>query len=125
MLKWKYQFGEKLDSCRSSSSLVLDGLGYYLNSANELEIRVQVLLEISVYKSETLPVIQNIAIDSSTPKAVAKRPVVVLFYGSQGDMLWDIAKKYNTSVKAIRAANNLDDSDTLLKDTMLLIPRRR
>jgi LysM repeat protein len=39
--------------------------------------------------------------------------------------LWDIAKKYNTTVKDIMTANELAESEGLPEGRLLLIPKKR
>ena len=38
---------------------------------------------------------------------------------------WDLAKRYNTTIPAILAANQLDGEEALPRDQLLLIPRKR
>ena len=45
---------------------------------------------------------------------------LVLYYADRGESLWDIAKKYHTSVEIIKRDNTLDDS-IVTENKMLLI----
>ena len=42
-----------------------------------------------------------------------------------GERLWDIAKRYRTTVEAILAANELKEESATVSGKLLLIPRRR
>ena len=42
-----------------------------------------------------------------------------------GDSLWSVAKKYNTTIAAILAANQIESESELPAEKLLLIPRRR
>lgn len=46
---------------------------------------------------------------------------VRLYFGSEGESLWDIAKKYGTSVSAVMEENELSE-DGLTGNRMILIP---
>ena len=44
-----------------------------------------------------------------------------LYYGIEGEDVWEIAKRYSTSVRAVMEENELD-SELLSESGMLLIP---
>lgn len=52
-------------------------------------------------------------------------PSLVLRAMKPGERLWDIAKRYRTTVEAILAANELKEEPTAVSGKLLLIPRRR
>ncbi|MCI8502101.1 MAG: LysM peptidoglycan-binding domain-containing protein, partial [Oscillospiraceae bacterium] len=44
-----------------------------------------------------------------------------LYFADEGDQIWDIAKRYHTSVGAILEENDLD-TETMKQGGMILIP---
>ena len=52
-------------------------------------------------------------------------PSLVLRAMKPGERLWDIAKRYRTTVEAILAANELKEESAAVSGKLLLIPRRR
>ena len=44
-----------------------------------------------------------------------------LYYGAENEDIWDIAKRYSTSVDAVREENDID-GDKIENGGMLLIP---
>ena len=52
-------------------------------------------------------------------------PSLVLRAMKPGERLWDIAKRYRTTVEAILAANELKEESATVSGKLLLIPRRR
>ncbi|MBR5827147.1 MAG: DUF3794 domain-containing protein [Clostridia bacterium] len=50
-----------------------------------------------------------------------KRPALTVYYCDGGEKLWDIAKRYSTTVALIKSENGID-GDTVSKKRMLLIP---
>ena len=50
-----------------------------------------------------------------------KRPALTVYYCDGGEKLWDIAKRYSTTVDLIKSENGID-GDTVSKKRMLLIP---
>ncbi len=47
---------------------------------------------------------------------------ITVYFADKGELLWDIAKRFNTSVDAVRSRNSIG-AETLPDDTMLIIPR--
>ncbi len=50
------------------------------------------------------------------------RPSLVIYFTEEGDTLWNIAKRYGTTVEKIKAANGLETDDFLV-GAKLLIPK--
>lgn len=52
----------------------------------------------------------------------AKRPSIIIYFVKSGDTLWNIAKRYNTTVEKILSANAMTSGDILNVGMRLLIP---
>ena len=50
-----------------------------------------------------------------------KSPALTVYYCEGGEKIWDIAKRYSTTVELIKRENGID-GDTVAKKRMLLIP---
>lgn len=60
------------------------------------------------------------------PKGVAPTPTPagqVVYFVEWGDTLWDIARRYGTTVDAIAAANNVQDPNRIYVGQRLVIPQ--
>lgn len=95
---------------------------YTLAGHEKLEVRCEIQITGSIYSLNRKKVISDITIDETKPKT-RKDNVLYLYYASEQEPVWDIAKRYNTSVSAIQAENQLEDS-VLSDKTMLLIPMK-
>ena len=51
-----------------------------------------------------------------------KRPSIVIYFCSENESLWDIAKKYKTTVNDIMEANGLSGDKAVVSGIQLLIP---
>ena len=65
--------------------------------------------------------ISAITADESCPKKRGEDCGLCIYYADQKESVWNIAKKYNSSVSGIREENGLEH-DILPQRTMLLIP---
>lgn len=94
---------------------------YNLISSNAIEIKAEVKIGGYVYESNSSALICELEIDENTVKDKAESIALKLYYAEQGEDIWEIAKKYSTSIKAIMEENDLD-TDSLQAKGMILIP---
>ena len=66
--------------------------------------------------------VSAIHIDEGSRKERKDDVVLRLYFAERGERVWDIAKRFGTSVEAIVLENNLE-SETLPGKIMLLIPQ--
>ena len=81
-----------------------------MNSSSSLDLRVILGLSIRCFKEEELSPVTDIEVDENS--SYIKRPCIRIFFVQKGDTLWSIAKKYKTTVDALKECNNLT-SDNL------------
>ena len=89
-------------------------------SGSKLTVSFECAASGYVYSVITKNLLESVNADEEHEKA-APDAAVTVYYSSKGENLWNIAKKYNTSKKAIIDENLLDD-EILREDKMLIIP---
>ena len=94
--------------------------GYNLAGEEKMEIRCEIHLRGCIYRAFTQPSICEISLDESAPRQREKNRLF-LYYADPDESVWEIAKRYNTSVGAIWEENDIQ-SDILPSRRMLLIP---
>ena len=67
----------------------------------------------------------DMTIDTDTPKDTSQLPSIVLKVFDEDESLWDIAKRYSTTVEVIQSANDMTEECACNAGQMLLIPRKR
>ena len=72
-------------------------------------------------EQHTEPRVRQISVYKDRPARSEKSPSLTLCYPSFGETLWDIAKKYSTTVSELMAANGISAENM---PTVLVIPRR-
>lgn len=65
--------------------------------------------------------ITDIFVDEEKPKEKDKKTAITLYYAEPGEELWNIARRYCTSVEKIKAENDIEE-DNLQDRNMLFIP---
>ena len=102
----------------NASTVYVKSFDFVINSENEIGVRY--LLEYNAVKFEekTFSVVSEVQV---TDKEIADSPALVVYFADENEPLWDIAKKFRTSVELIKAENELKD-DVLNSKRILLIP---
>lgn len=91
-------------------------------SPNSAKISLSFEAEISgnIYCEQSIKILEGVTVDEQKPKSESDAAITVYFC-SKGESVWDIAKKYNTSVNLICEENSIE-SDKITNDAMLIVP---
>lgn len=99
----------------------LENLNYNLND-EELEIEASLKNHIQVISRKKANIIQEIELtDELIDKK--KRPSITVYIVQRKDKLWDIAKRYNTTVEEIIVSNNLSSPNNLMPGEKIIIEK--
>lgn len=83
------------------------------------EICAEVMTDIKILNAEKIDFV--CAIKKEKSEICTVRPALTLYYSQKGEKIWDIAKKYSTTVKAVLTENGID-GETVPEDKLLMIP---
>ena len=90
-----------------------------------IEVRFPVEFQAEAEKSVRRVCVSGGKIDTESPKDLAGAPSLVLRSLGRQETAWDLAKRYNTTIPVILAANQLEAEQEIPADQLLLIPRKR
>lgn len=94
-----------------------------LSSPDKIDLRIECMVTGVLYASSHEDVVSMMELDEEKPKA-CKKTALTLYFCDKGESVWEIAKKYDTSVAAVRQENSLE-GETVPERRMLLIPKKR
>lgn len=97
------------------------GQSYSLGAEGGIEVRCEVALSGCLYRCTSQPMICEITVDETKPRQSAVGQGLYLCRAEAGEELWDIARRYNTSVDCIREENQLS-AGSLEQSALLLVP---
>ncbi|MBQ3490881.1 MAG: DUF3794 domain-containing protein [Clostridia bacterium] len=87
-----------------------------------IQTNLEVLVSYTILEQHTEPRIRQISVYKDRPARSEKSPSLTLCYPAFEDTLWDIAKKYSTTVPELMSANSISAENM---PNVLVIPRRR
>ena len=92
------------------AKVFIEHTSYTMNGANSVDLRIILGLSVRSFITENIsPVIGIEVTEESSP---GKKPCITFYFVRSGDTLWNIAKRYHTTVDALKECNNLS-SDLL------------
>lgn len=97
------------------------GVSYSIGSDNHIDIRVQLGAKGYVYQINPVAVIMDITVDMEKPKSKETEYTLKMYNASKDEIVWDIAKRFNTIADSVISENGLTD-EVITEDCMLLIP---
>ena len=104
----------------SKSDILVEHINHTLLAQDEAELKVTLLCKSGIYQS----VVKEVIIGAEeVEKASAKEEGIYIYYVQPGDILWSVAKKYNTTIAGILKYNSLED-ENLEVGTRLLIYKK-
>ena len=94
-------------------------------SASGIEVRFSADFTLEAAERKQLLGLTGLTVDTEHPKDTSQIPSIVLKLFDEDESLWEIAKRYSTTVDVIRSANDMPEDCTCGAGQMLLIPRKR
>jgi len=88
-------------------------------SVGQLELRAELVAYGEVFVADGRSIVGAVA--ESDGDAIVQRAPLTIYFASEGEPLWEIAKRYRTTMDAVRQENELA-SDVAQAGQMLLIP---
>ena len=104
-----------------SAEVSVRDTSYDISAANVLTARTDMAVRLSVYSSASVRAVTDISADTSVKKERDGDYAIKLYFGAENEDIWDIAKRYSTSVEAVMEENELS-GERLESGGMLLIP---
>lgn len=101
--------------------ITVSGVSFLLGTEDKVDARVELDISGIVFSAKTVQAVADIQIDEENRKR-QKHAALTIYFAQEGESVWEIARRYNTTSEAITAENKLT-SDTVDTKCKLLIPR--
>lgn len=93
---------------------------FIITSDGMIECRANLEFKNEMYEDANINIIDEIKIEEDEKSL---NPSMIVYIVKDGDTLWNIAKKYKTTMQDIINVNNLDNGDEIFVGEKLFIPR--
>lgn len=113
--------GEDLSGAGISADIAPISVTYSLSQDGGLSAKAELSARISVAASDSVRALTELTVDDSAKKQRDGDYAIKLYYGTEGEDVWEIAKRCSTSVSAVMEENGLS-GERLEHGGMLLIP---
>ena len=97
------------------------GCSYYLSDESTAEVKAELKICGEIVEQKARTMLTDLKVLTDKPKEKKDSYALKICYCSENDDIWEIAKKYSTSISAILEENELTD-DKVTQHGMLLIP---
>ena len=93
---------------------------FIIGQNGNIDCKINLEFEIDVSKSRTINIIDDLNIEECTSE---KNYSMVIYFVKQGDTLWEIAKKFKSTVEDIVEVNGIEDANKIKVGQQLFIPK--
>ena len=93
---------------------------FVIGAGDSIDVRIETRIQSSIFSVSSKKMIDSININEDKGKKKNKAALTI-YFSQQGETVWEIAQRYNTTVEAIMLENSLTE-DKILENAMLLIP---
>lgn len=119
--EYKYPVNCELGIPHSEPQLEILNCGYTITSSNNVELRIELGINAAIYEKRDMSLICDINLDESRPVERKSKAALTVYFPTENECVWDIARNYNASIDEIMRINQLED-DKLTEGKMILIP---
>ena len=107
------------ENCEIDTNIDIKRDDFILNQGN-IDTNVQLEFNISVSRTERLNIINEISSEENRDSNIYS---MVIYFVKPGDTLWQIAKKFRSTMEDIARVNNIEDMNKIYPGEQLYIPK--
>ncbi len=106
-------------------SVSLEHSGYVLKSEKDFEIRAALKADGKIISQKQVEIISDICVNEEKPLSKENQPGIVIYFADEGESLWEISKRYNTTIDELAQINSIETDAPIAHRQQLIIPKRR
>ncbi|MDR1687720.1 MAG: DUF3794 domain-containing protein [Clostridiales bacterium] len=110
--------------CEVHVEASVEHAGFNMLSDREVELRFLLCFNTSVSEELECSMITDIEFTEMDKEQLDKMPSMIIYVVQQGDTLWKIAKKYNTTIDELSSINEIDSPSKIYAGQKFLVLKR-
>ena len=123
--EFKFPINYEIDILEGMSEenldIMLEVENYNVSSQGDnIQVNIELNISTKMFKTIELNIIDNV---EEKELEENEEYSIIVYFVKAGDTLWNIAKKYRSTVENIKQINNIEDEDKLEINQQLFIPR--
>lgn len=123
--EFEYKSGEEIveNDVQFETEIIPNKISEAIINGRSIEIKAEFTVHSIVYQKTSHNMITSVNADESKDAFKSENSPLTVYFPQKGESLWDIARKYHSSVSAIKEENHLAE-DTLNESQMILVPSK-
>lgn len=93
---------------------------FMVMSDGNIDIKIDLNFKLNIVKESEINIIDDITESENRNREIYS---IVIYYTKPGDTLWNIAKKFGSTIDEIVKVNNIENPDVIMPGEQLFIPR--
>ena len=120
--EYTYKFDTPCNDPEVVYSLSVPHSSYTIIGANTVSVAVEPQIFATVYDNNRYTLISDV-VETQKNEENPRKSCIVLYFAEKGERVWDIARKYNSSVREIKELNSVSE-DILIEAKKFIIPTK-
>lgn len=116
-----HEWRQKQSGIFCAPRVEVSNISFRITGGTGVEVKTELKLTAAVFQSSSHKMIAGVEADETKVRTKDTSAALTIYFADTGESLWDIARRYCTSVKAIQKENELE-TDFAESRGMLLIP---
>ena len=110
------------EGMETNVDIFVEQIDYDILNDDQVDIRVNIGATCEAYKIKSIESIKQIE-ETDELYSTAEKPSLTLYFLQTGDTLWNVAKKYNTTIRQIVESNAIEDQDAIKPGDYIIIEK--
>jgi len=120
-IPFEYSFNDISENCNSNFDLQVTNQDFIVQDGGNISCNIDMLANGTISENKTLNIIDDVQSEDDDDNA--EDYSVVVYIVKKGDTLWNIAKRFRTTVDFIVRTNGIENPDVIDVGQKLYIPR--
>lgn len=116
----KIEVGGMNDGCKYRIYPLIESLTATMEG-NDVEIHIQIAMDVIVFDNEEVQIIDAVSVSDIPKEQIKEMPGMIGYISGPGETLWNIAKRYHTTVDRLKAVNKISDEPLKNGQKLLII----
>lgn len=120
--EYTYKAEQEFENPEASYCINADHCSYTVVGANTLDVSAEIAVNGVIYDNKKNNLLTDLA-ENDKENRKSTGSSIILYFANEGERVWDIARKYNSSMHEIKELNGINE-DVLTKNKKIIIPTK-